>query len=278
MTYGDTIKISTPNRPTGYTTANGVLTVPAGNDARIYVNDKLVWSAGGGSGLANHNIAPDAVTSVVVEGSPNRTYEVHWHDDGGGRPGASHNNQFPTLYGVTVPGGCYAGDHEHDKYGYTCPKEVCGGHMDITYEGPGDGPGGYDWHVRCDRCGSIGYRHWQDDYTGDGYDNSDDFCDDWAYACNNLPYNVWHLGCGYQQGEIVGIDNDNSNLHSCYIEYGYTPDSATVSNSGNCKFSIKLLNHQGVAYNNTTVQSPLYKTTRLNLIIKDNTVVYFKRP
>lgn len=49
LTYGDTIKISTPNRPTGYTTANGVLTVPAGNDASIYVNDKLVWSAGGGS-------------------------------------------------------------------------------------------------------------------------------------------------------------------------------------------------------------------------------------
>lgn len=155
--------------------------------------------------------------------------------------------------------------------------------MGITYEGPGDGPGGYDWHVRCDRCGGVGYRHWQDDYVGNGYDNSDDFCDDWAYACNNLPHNVWQLGCGHKQGEIRG--SVTTTAGTCYtITSGVfvSPDASLVQ-EGNGVFTCSL-SPQGTISSTMYGKQPIaYKGTKAELVLFDKDyedkdyVAYFRR-
>lgn len=286
LNKGDVIKAVVGERPS-WSQNGSVLTVPGGNYSELYLNGVLQWRAGGGASEQSNNIAPTGVTSVQYFSSnpttvPAVTLTPHWHS-GNGMLGPTHANQFPTLYGITVPGGCYVGRHVHDSYGYTCPKEVCGGHMGITYEGPGDGPGGYDWHVRCDRCGSVGYRHWQDDYVGNGYDNSDDFCDDWAYACNNLPHNVWQLGCGHKQGEIRG--SVTTTAGTCYtITSGVfvSPDASLVQ-EGNGVFTCSL-SPQGTISSTMYGKHPIaYKGTKAELVLFDKDyedkdyVAYFRR-
>lgn len=293
LQYGDVICIHTPEKPTGYTTSGSTITVPAGNDAQLYVNDTLVWTAGAGAALVTNNIAPNGITSVSAQGSTARNYNVHWHS-GNGKSGATHSNTFPTVYAASSPGGCYGGiGHTHDalfpcSWRYT--KHTHTGHcayvridtIECTSRHNGMS------YFRCTACGAE-YSHY-DGGASSGwgwgycdcpasyeYNCAGELNDGHQYTCGS-PVNTWGLKCGYSQGQIVGINNDNGNCHACYYASGWNPATATLSNTGATKFSIRLVEQHTTAYTNTTVRAPYYLNDKANLMILDNTVCYFKRP
>ncbi|MCM1218639.1 MAG: hypothetical protein NC548_29470 [Lachnospiraceae bacterium] len=75
----------------------------------------------------------------------------------------------------------------------------------------------------------------------------------------------------------MSINNDNGNCGTCYVASGYTP-TQSLSNTGNAKFTITLVEQQETYYSNTKVQDPYYLNGKANLVISDNVVTYFKRP
>lgn len=54
-------------------------------------------------------------------------------------------------------------------------------------------------------------------------------------------------------------------------------DSASLSNTGDGYFSIKLADQNNLQFDNKTVTLPYYKDVEVQLILRDDTVVYYKR-
>lgn len=80
-----------------------------------------------------------------------------------------------------------------------------------------------------------------------------------------------------QQGQILGTCS--TSIGPCYTIPSdvFASPSAVVSNVGSGRFSIRLAEHDGLYYTNTKVSLPAYKSDRCNLIVRDNTVVFYKR-
>lgn len=79
-----------------------------------------------------------------------------------------------------------------------------------------------------------------------------------------------HPTCGYEEGQVDGYT-------------GATPgtcsggDSASLSNRGNGYFSVKLADQNNIQFDNQQVKLPHYKDVEVQLIIKDDAVIYYKR-
>lgn len=115
LNKGQTITVSTPNRPAHYTEGTTTI-VPHGNDSVLKIDGKEFLRAGGGAPRFNQIIAPTGTINVQVEGVA--SLPVHWHS-GNGKSGATHANQFPTVYSETLAGGCYGwSGHTHNAYAY----------------------------------------------------------------------------------------------------------------------------------------------------------------
>lgn len=117
LNKGQTITVSTPNRPAHYTEGTTTV-VPHGNDSVLKIGGEEFLRAGGGAPRFNQIIAPTGTINVQVEGVA--SLPVHWHS-GNGKSGATHANQFPTVYSETLAGGCYGwSGHTHNAT-RTCP-------------------------------------------------------------------------------------------------------------------------------------------------------------
>lgn len=268
LNKGQTITVSTPNRPAHYTEGTTTI-VPHGNDSVLKIDGKEFLRAGGGAPRFNQIIAPTGTINVQVEGVA--SLPVHWHS-GNGKSGATHANQFPTVYSETLAGGCYGwSGHTHNAT-RTClmrhnhdldPKELYWCCMNENRNGN---------YVHPDSCGCPGNCS-----TGaDPYfryapvsicDNSMN-----EYACGN-PNNTQVLKCGYSQGQILNVNNASYRPHT--NDGNFTGQS--LSNTGNGKFTIRLAEQQELNYSNVGVTTPHYKGGLCELILRDDTVVYYKR-
>lgn len=92
------------------------------------------------------------------------------------------------------------------------------------------------------------------------------------YACGN-PNNTQVLKCGYSQGQILNVNNASYRPHT--NDGNFTGQS--LSNTGNGKFTIRLAEQQELNYSNVGVTTPHYKSGLCELILRDDTVVYYKR-
>lgn len=293
LQYGDVLKITTPYKPTGYTTENGVLTIPSGTDVHLYCNGTDVLNASGGNGFVNNIIAPNGITSVKARGA---NYSVHWHS-GNGLSGATHANQFPTLYQTANPGGCYgASGHTHNATG------ECTWHYNSHKHTDGCSSKSFTWSggPSCPNCGKTGIADTgehlgnenEGSWNGDGFDavwHCSHDCKTWS--CRDMPLNdgcawdcgdyvnTWTLKCGHQQGEILNVYNSQTNLVSAGWGGGdaWRYDSKSFTNTGNAKFTIKLVEQDLLFYKDVPVSIPYYMDTKCNLVIRDNIVTYFKR-
>lgn len=149
-------------------------------------------------------------------------------------------------------------------------------------------------HDYRDGCSWHGYhpciaRQWSCDTHGDPDNNfvigrieyeNDDECPKTPPGCNGTivdctgEWNVWSLGCGMQQGQILG---ECSTTIVPYFDSEWGGSSAEVSNVGSGRFRIRLAEHDGLYYSNAKVSLPAYKSDKCNLIVRDNTVVFYKR-
>lgn len=284
LNYGDVVQIHVPKWNNSYTSTE----VSGGHAATITVNSDVVWIAGGGAGTVSNNIAQNGVTSFTARGGEgsdpgvDRVYEVHWHS-GNGKSGATHSNSFPTVYSTTLVGGCYGWNgHTHNATG-TCPmyhdhsldpvecRQCCQlspGYNEATGETYPLHPAGCGCNMGSGFVDS-GYVHWGDVPICNHALN--------AYSCGNYN-NTQVLKCGYVQGQILGINNDNENAGACFCTVGWQPTSKNKNNAGGAKFSIRLLEQQELFYRLMPVSNPNYGNIPAYLIINDNRVIYFKRP
>lgn len=92
------------------------------------------------------------------------------------------------------------------------------------------------------------------------------------YACGN-PNNTQVLKCGYSQGQILNVNNASYRPHTNDGNFA----GQSLSNTGNGKFTIRLAEQQELNYSNVGVTTPHYKSGLCELILRDDTVVYYKR-
>lgn len=281
LQYGDTVKFSLNDQPS-VDTKGDTLYVHGGLKSTLYMNGVKIWEASGGAAQVPNRTAPDGVMQVVAysgDDSASVTLPVHWHS-GGGKSGATHANSFPQLNTYTNPGGCYVGRHVCDSQ---C-RRVCG--SQTFWTGPGhDYRDGCSWHHyhphsarqwSCYACGDPD----EDFVVGSIEYEHDDECPKEPPNCTRIiddctgKLNVWSLGCGMQQGQILGTCS--TAIGPCFDSV-WGDSSAEVSNIGSGRFSIRLAEHDGLYYTNTKVSLPAYKSDRCNLIVRDNTVVFYKR-
>lgn len=273
LQYGDTVKFSLNDQPRTDTRGD-TLYVHGGLKSTLYVNGAKIWEASGGAAQVPNRTAPDGTMQVVAysgDDSSHITLPVHWHS-GGGKSGATHANQFPQLNTYTNPAGCYTGRHECDSQ---CRRVCGGGTHQISQHDYSDGCG---WHehgnfsarqFQCYACGNV-IR--QEIRNGNSWPPRPT-CGAIVGACTGK-LNVWTLGCGMQQGQILGTCSTNIGPS---FDSVWGNSSAEVSNVGSGRFSIRLTEHDGLYYTNTKVYLPTYKSARCNLIVRDNTVVFYKR-
>ena len=320
LQYQDKIKVVVGKR-LSWSQSGAVVSVPGGEDSNFYLNDQLIWTAAGGAGQITKNIVPNACTSVTVQngngsstGSWTSGSPVHWHS-GNGKSGATHSNQFPVLYQLNNPGGCYRGSHTCGKIGSNChfehdKDEITHTEHNVYVEG------------HCNRCGGDYGSATNDEYHGSDTPGGGDIghtyhtctytvtvdCTHWI--CNGV-INTWTIGCGYSQGQVYGYDNSSYSAGSCYYNTSYsytestvqrngseggfvfdyvdvsktlnTTPSASLSRTGNGNFKIRLVEQQelfgGNLVGDGTARAilPYYLNTKCNLILLDHTVIHFKR-
>lgn len=270
LNKGQTVTVSTPNRPAHYTEEGTTTTiVPHGNDSVLKIDGKEFLRAGGGAPRFNQIIAPTGTYDVQVEGV--NPLPVHWHS-GNGKAGATHANQFPTVYSETSVGGCYRwSGHTHNAT-RTCPMRH---NHDLDHK---------EWRWCCMNENRNGnYVHpsgcscpgtcvtGEDPYFRYGLVS---ICDNFMneYACGN-PNNTQVIKCGYSQGQILNVNNDSYQPHTCSGKF----TGQSLSNTGNGKFTIRLAEQQELYYSNVVVTTPYYKGGLCELILRDDTVVYYKR-
>lgn len=284
LNKGDEIKVELPNAP-GYYQSGNTVVVPGGNPGKLWINGNLYWVAAGGQGKISNGIAPNNATAIQVyngNGTSNgaaNTYDVHWHS-GNGLSGPYHSNSFPTLSTYNNPGGCYIGSHVCDE---NC-RRTCGTQLVKVSEH--DYRDGCAWHghgnftacqYACYSCGDpdenyvvmrFEWQHESDRPQGPFY------CIEIIGACTGL-LNKWDLGCGTQQGQILGY-NGAERAGSCLATGN---PSASLTSSGNASFTIKLSETENTQYLNTTVRKGnlYYLNSYADLVLIDDIVCYYKR-
>lgn len=268
LNKGQTVTVSTPNRPAHYTEGTTTI-VPHGNDSVLKIDGKEFLRAGGGAPRFNQIIAPTGTLDVQVEGV--NPLPVHWHS-GNGKSGATHTNQFPTVYSETPVGGCYRwSGHTHNAT-RTCPmrhnhdldpKEWRWCCMNVNINGNYVHQSGCSCSGTCSTGVDPYFRYSLVSICNNSMNE---------YACGN-PNNTQVIKCGYSQGQILNVNNDSYRPHTCSGKF----TGQSLSNTGNGKFTIRLAEQQKLNYSNVVVTTPYYKGGLCELILRDDTVVYYKR-
>ena len=263
---GDTITVSTPNKP------NDTGTSPSGGKkATIKKNGSLILVAGGGAASISRTHATAGVNSITTGGGEGYTNgsngyaTVHWCP-----------NKTTTIYTTSAPTECYswsthnAKHHTHHKPdGVTCPSHqtTCTHSCWVHDSTPRD-----DCGTILTKC-SIGHiRPNGPSATTCGEHYTE-------YTCGSPANTQTYTPTGHD-GEIRSSSNAQPGSN-----YGFsTPGSLT--NAGHAKCTIRLAEqyenvsgkNDGMTYSGAYVKYPQYNDRPCYLILKDDTVAYFKRP
>lgn len=226
----------------------------------LKVNGTVVLVAGGGAGAIPVNTGGSPYVLQGGQGSPNgEDGYVKYHD---------HTGQ------QTPPSGCW----RYTKHSHTdsCPWHECGGYRDVIghdFMGNDPNTGNSSLHYRCINCGDEGHKTVSHGSELRGWNSR---CNKKFHDCYDSPKNKdSRLMCGKTEQTID--DKVDAKPGTCYVADGWQPVDASLSVTGNGNFSIKLAEKQGVFFYNTTLSSPYWNNQLCNLIILDDTVVYYKR-
>ncbi|MCM1237608.1 MAG: hypothetical protein NC489_46690, partial [Ruminococcus flavefaciens] len=289
---GTALTIHNGRKASAYTTNSNTLTVQKGDASYVDISGVGKLIAGAGGGYVNYSTAPNSITSVqFYDGNANlKTLNVHWHTSNNVSYAnrASHSNSFPLVYSLTNQGGCYRGSHTHDAlsscpWRYTYHEHDGCSYTDADTVHCTSRSNGMSY-FRCSACGAN-YSHYDGGAsTGWGWGpcgcslSRTYHCDGTPnrgheYTCGGSPINTWTIGCGYSQGQILGFSTSNSPAGDCALH-----DSKNANRAGDGYCTIKLIEQDPLYFKDTKVKAPYYLDGKCNLIIQDDTVVYFKRP
>lgn len=246
LNKGATVSFSLGTVPDWYKSGSS-LVIPAGGSSSFKVNGTTKLTASGGPGRINSNTAIDGVTSVSMAGG---SASIHWHT-GNGKSGPYLSNTFPQIDSRdNTGGGCYTNHwHVHDS--------LC------VYE---------TWHTH-ENCREVG--HWAD-HNGESVDGGstddgghspswvvdyiDHHCTPHSRHEGDTRNNRHAINCGYSQGQIYNVSH-----------------GAEGNNIGVGRYTIQLTESQNLQMYSTTVRFPYYIGSQAYLVLKDDTVSYFKR-
>lgn len=241
------------------------MTVAAGKESTLSINGSTVWRAKGGISTTGSGPAPSGTLRVVTKNCAGSSvsHDVHWHM-GNTNASASFPGPLDTYSNPNYNRyQCYTGSHIHDHIG----GEEC--HEQKKKKIPCPNKSGKS---PCPHCGASNKYN---EATGETYmvhhDVTITYCGD--AKCSGAP-NHWVLH-GIMHGQIMNNTNAPA-VGSCYYASGWTPDSAIVD-SRTPSFRISLTESQQLQMYNTTVRVPSYRGGTCHLILKDDTVTYFKR-
>lgn len=233
------------------TMSGGVMNINAGETSKLWFDDVLQATSSGGQGTYASNIAPTGCNSVKLYQGGNdnvATYPVHWHT------------------GSSLDGsGCYF--KEECWYKYFRPQwhfgPVDSHHNDSDYD---NGHAGcYTYCKECHASAPLGqapechagmwttgifYR-----YHGVG--------DPPVAGAETGSNRKFFLGCGYENGQIVGIQPQVIG----YSDNTWVADSSAQANAGAGKFSIQLIEQDRLYYANGLVNSLTYRNNITNLVV-----------
>ena len=108
-----------------------------------------------------------------------------------------------------------------------------------------------------------------DGHPNVGFQGENSYCHYGVIDCSQQ-WDIAHT-CGKHTGQVTA--SSNATPGRCSDNFTSPP----LSNSGAGYCSVKLADRAELAYDNKVVSSPHYKSTICNLIIRDDTVVYYKR-
>lgn len=222
------------------TMSGGVMNINAGETSKLWFDDVLQATSSGGQGTYASNIAPTGCNSVKLYQGGNdnvATYPVHWH--------TGNQNTYGDCYTVAV----YRHEHNGGCYGHVCDGgcHYVEGHYDWVYDDNDDGEDTHGWHKK-----------WIPAHT--------EHSGNQGLVCGGSPPNTfdhWGLGCGYAQGQIVGIQPQVIG----YSDNTWVADSSAQDNAGAGKFSIQLIEQDRLYYANGLVNSLTYRNNITNLVV-----------
>lgn len=274
LEYGDRVKILLPVRPQPYVDGN-TLVIPSGDYASLYINDELIWRAGGGYGKINDQIAPEGVTSVKVQNG-NKSYHncsVHYH--------TGNSSAIGGCYGL----GYFTGIRTVDKHCDGTITEWIEPITSMITNNVCHCTEGIKKVARCNKCGLSGSSCANHGYTLNSRPcnhviGTQNVTKEYTAAAKQQAGDTFHysiLSCPYQQRQILS-DAFTYTSQDCYYADGQTP-TAELRATGNAAFSIKLCEQDTVLYKDKTVNydNLYYLNDRCNLVLLDKTVCYFKR-
>lgn len=250
---------------------DNTLNIHGGNASYVYVNSNQVLQAPGGVGVCvNGSTVTDTNIQRVLLKADNLSNSqsegtVHWHTIADGSLSEG------TIYATTAPGGCYnAAGHTHDKLG-TCSKKANYKHACDS----GCKEKVKEW-VECDGCDTCisagcSCQPKREKYT----DHSDNkVFSHWTYNCG-YPTNTWTIQCGNNHGGIYNTSAVTGSIETvadCCVD-----SKVTKSNTGDGYFYLELKETSNLYNQGKQVKVPYYEDGKCNLIINNDTVVYFKR-
>lgn len=217
-----------------------VMHINAGETSKLWFNDVLQATSSGGQSTYAREIAPANCNHVKLYQGGNdsvATYPVHWHK--------GNQNTYGDCYTVAV----YRHDHNGGCYGHVCDGacHYVEGHYEWVYNDNDDGEDTDGWHKK-----------WIPAHT--------DHSGNKGLVCGGNPLNTfdhWGLGCGYENGQIVGIQPQVIG----YSDNTWVADSSAQDNAGDGKFSIQLVEQDRLYYDSGLANNLTYRNNVANLVV-----------
>ena len=228
-----------------------VMHINAGETSKLWFDDVLQATSSGGQGTYASSIAPTGCNSVNLYQGGNdnvATYPVHWH------------------VGSALDGsGCYF--KEECWYRYFRPQwcwgSLEGKHNDSDYDN-----GHAGCCMVCKECGDTSPLGQVPDchkgvWTTGIFYRYHGIGDPPVAGAECGSNHKFFLGCGYENGQIVGIQPQTIG----YSDNTWVCDSSAQNNKGAGKFSIQLVEQNRLGYNTGDISSLTYKNNVANLVV-----------
>lgn len=236
------------------TIASGVMSIAGGSSSKLWFDGVLQAQSSGGQSVCNSEIAPTGVAQVrLYSGGNDRvvTYPVHWHTgsatDGSGcyfKEECWYSYFKPAWHDCPVDSHHNDSDYDNGHHGCYMYCTECGDSSPL-----GQMP---ECHTGCWTTG-IFYK-----YHGVG--------DPPVAGASNGSNHKYFLGCGYEDGQIVGVSSQSLGTSV----NRWQADSSEQSNTGAGKFSIQLIEQDRLKYT-STVNKVSYLNNGVGLVIYEDT-------
>lgn len=257
------------------------ITINSGDKSLLYLNGDIIVSVRGGTATIKEGaIVSDRNLSLAVASAV--TGSIHYHSKSSGT--MAYNDTTTCIYSTSNPGGCFKpAGHTHDATGscsrYAAYRHECNSgcrqvekkhyteHTEVWF----------DAECSCGGCWNEKKTYEYSHSTYEWEHSSNQVFSHWVYNCGS-PTNTWTIQCGKNHGGIYGLSSITNNEVTTLEGILQNATTKSESNEGAGSLSIFLNDHSNLVYNSGAVKAdPTYLDGAVDMVIVDDTVVYYKR-